>query len=38
MAAGALIVVTTAVSGIDYVMVYSRRAAAAARAAAQAAG
>jgi hypothetical protein len=31
VAAGALALVTTAVSGIDYVMTYSRRAACAAR-------
>ncbi len=38
MAAGALVTVTTAVSGIDYVLVYSRRARAAARALAATAG
>jgi cardiolipin synthase len=37
-ALGALVVVTTAVSGIDYVLIYSRRAAAVARARAAASG
>jgi hypothetical protein len=36
--AGALVLVTTAVSGLDYVLVYSRRASAAARARAAVAG
>jgi hypothetical protein len=37
-ALGALVLVSTAVSGIDYVLIYSRRAAGVARARAAAAG